>query len=58
MTTRYEFKATHTDNQGSETVTIKQFDADVISEVLEEFREFLLGVGFTPETIKQYELLE
>lgn len=55
--TTYTFKAVHQgDTTDTQSITIKEFEADHIEEILENFREFLLGVGFSESTLKKYDI--
>ena len=57
MSTKYTFKSVFEEDSGFDTTSTKEFYADTLPEILEEFREFLLGVGFSPETIEKYMLI-
>lgn len=59
MTTKYTFQAVFDSDLDKQWVTTtKEFYADSLDDILAEFREFLLGVGFDPKTLEKYEIDE
>lgn len=54
---RYKFQCDHysiNNDSKPQVTTIKDFDADTLCDIIEEFREFLLGVGFSQKLISEY----
>ena len=54
MSTKYTFTSEFTANDGDKTTTTKEFTDDTLCDVLREFREFLLGCGFSPKLVDDY----
>jgi len=52
--TKFTFKSEFTDDAETyNSTTTKEFTADTLTEVVEEFKEFLLGAGFSHDNVKQ-----
>lgn len=56
MKTIYKLTATHIDDDGTESITTKEFEVVTLSAILPYFREFLLGVGFSEKALEKYGL--
>jgi len=54
MDTKYKLESMFETEQGSWVRTVKEFNADNLSDVIQEFREFLLGCGFSPKIVDEY----
>ena len=50
-----EFKYVYTDTQGNILTEISHKTQEpCLNEVLQEFRQFLLGIGYHPDSVNEY----
>ena len=52
--TKYKFIQEHESHNGNKTVTTTEVEAESIEDIVDAFKSFLLGCGFTEKTVNEY----